>query len=308
MQEKKNKRLLISLTVLIALIVVFYWRGSDSGAEKINKEIFLVEDYQTIDKVVLESGSEKTELKFNGTRWKVNEKLDADRNMISVLFATLQQARPKRKVSSQIEDSLKTQAKNHGVKVSLFAGQSLEKTFYAGGNANKTQAYFVDPESDEIYIMEIPGYRVYVSGILELDENGWRDKYVFNFNWQNFSGLEVRFPDKSAENFNVFVTKERFGIEGMEADTSKLSNFLDAVAFLTADRFGNDDVLADSLTKAKPVMEIIVKDIANRNYNLKVFRPGTTEVTALVPENQLAFFNPRKIQPIIRPKSFFRKR
>src|SRR5689334_19973532 len=123
MEEKKNKRLLISLTVLIALIVVFYWRGSDTGAEEINKEVFLVEDYQTIDKVVLESGSQKTELKFNGTRWKVNEKLDADRNMISVLFATLQQARPKRKVSAQIEDSIKTQVKNNGVKVSLFAGQ-----------------------------------------------------------------------------------------------------------------------------------------------------------------------------------------
>src|SRR5690349_16441857 len=105
------------------------------------------------------------------------EKTDCGRNLISVLFCTIQQTWPKRKVTSQIEESIKTQVKNNGVKVSLFAGQSLEKTFYAGGNANKTQAYFIDTETDEIYIMEIPGYRVYVSGILELDESGWRDKY-----------------------------------------------------------------------------------------------------------------------------------
>ncbi len=42
--------------------------------------------------------------------------------------------------------------------------------------------------------MNIPGYRVYVSGIFELDESGWREKRVFAFNWQNFQKLDAHFP------------------------------------------------------------------------------------------------------------------
>jgi hypothetical protein len=308
MREKRNKMLLISLSVLLALIAFFSWQGRTNNQTDVDKSVFNLDDYKTIDKVVLESSSGKQELAFNGTRWKLNGAFDADRNMVSVLFATLEQAKAKRKISSGGNDSLQSAIKNNGVKVSLFAGQSLQQEFYASGNATKTQAYFFDPAGKEAYVMEIPGYRVYVSGILELDENGWRDKYVFNFNWRNFTGLDVKFPNKPSENFKVSVSKEFFGIDGLEADTAKLNTFLDNISLLTVDRFVNDAKARDSIAKGKPEMEVIVRDVANREYRLLIFAGGKSEVLGLVPENQLAHFNIRKIQAIVRPRSFFKKR
>jgi hypothetical protein len=308
MQEKRNKLLLISLTVMLSLIVFFLWRGGTSGQTDLDKDFFNIEDYKAIDRVILESPQGKRELKFNGTRWKVNQEYDADRNMISVLFATLEQAKAKRKISGTKKDSLNAVILSSGVKVSLYAGQSLQQEFYAGGNGAKTQGYFFDPGQKEAYVMEIPGYRVYVSGIFEVDENGWRDKYVFNFNWRNFTGLEVNFPNKPSENFKVSVSKDFFGIEGMDADTAKLNTFLDHVSLLTVDRYSNDVAMRDSLAKIEPQMSIIVSDVANRSYKLDVFATGNTDVAGLVPENQLAYFNLRKIQAIVRPRSFFKKR
>jgi hypothetical protein len=308
MQEKRNKMLLISLSVLLALIAFFSWQGRTNDQTDVDKSVFNLEDYKTIDKVILESPKGKQELAFNGTRWKLNGAFDADRNMVSVLFATLEQAKAKRKISASRIDSLHSQLVNNGVKVSLFAGQSLQQEFYASGNDTKTQAYFYDPILRQAYVMEIPGYRVYVSGIFELDENGLRDKYVFNFNWRNFTGLEVKFPNKPSENFKVSVSKQFFGIDGMEADTAKLNTFLDNVSLLTVDRFIDDVTGRDSIARSKPEMEVVVRDVANREYQLLILAGGKGEVLGLVPENQLAYFNIRKIQAIVRPRSFFKKR
>jgi hypothetical protein len=308
MQERRNKILLASLSVLVIMIVFFAWRGREQDRADIDKNIFQLHDYSSIDKVILESGGVRTVLQFNGTRWKVNEQHDADRNMVSVLFATLQQARAKRKIAESVKDSVQTLINQNGVRVSLFAGSSLQQEFLVGGNSTKTQAWFHDPSVKETYVMEIPGYRVYVSGVFELDENGWRDKYVFNFNWRNFSGLEVRFPRKPGENFTVASRKGFFGIEGMDADTARLNTFLDHVSLLTVDRYADQTPKRDSLATATAQMEIIVRDVGSREYRLQLFGSQTSEVPGLVPVNQLAYFNVRKIQPLIRPKSFFRKR
>ena len=86
--------------------------------------------------------------------------------MIEVLFATLQQAEPKRPVSPSIRDSVRQDLRQRGVRVSLFSSGVKEVGFYAGGNMKKTQAFFSHEQKDETpYVITIPGYRVYVSGI-----------------------------------------------------------------------------------------------------------------------------------------------
>src|SRR6478735_3423878 len=163
MQRKRNIQLLFALAYLIAttVLLLFFFNRKD---EVIDKNIFRVQDLKQIDKIVLTKDEQVIELKFDGARWKVNNQL-ADRNMIDVLFATLQQAEPKRSVTESLQDSIGTLLKNDGVKVSLFGADELQKEFLAGGNATKTQAYFKDLTKGESYLVVIPGYRVYASGI-----------------------------------------------------------------------------------------------------------------------------------------------
>ena len=310
MQKKRNKIRLILLAVLTALTLLVFWWIQPENRLDIDPEIFQVEDLSTISRVDLASDSSSVSLRYDGGRWRVNDSLTADGNMIRVLFATLQQARPKRGVAKATQDSIFHQLQENGVKVSLYQDDELIKQFLAGGNPAKTIAYFADPESKEIYVMAIPGYRVYVSGILELGPHGWRDKFVFNFNWRNFKSLAVAFPERPSENFTVSMQRDFFGIEGMaEADTAKLNAFLDDVSLLTVDEYIPEPALADSLKRVQSGLDLVATDIGNRTYRLRLFDASQSRrVFGLIQGAQPALFDPKKIQPLMKPRSFFRKK
>jgi hypothetical protein len=305
MQEQRNRKLLISLVLLtVVTAVIFYFTQIREHAQ-VDKYILKIQNIDQIDHVVLNSKEGKVDLKYNGSRWLVNGEFVADRNMIKVLFATLQQITPKRQLSESANDSILNSVKNDGVKVELYDGETMVKTFYAGGNELKTQGYISNGENGNVYLATIPGYRVYVSGIFELNEDGFRDKYVFPFNWQNFKSLQVEFPARPSENFMVRYEKEFFTISGEnKVDTAKLNTFLDQVSLLAVNRF-DSSISEDSVATAKPVMAVTIEDIANRKYLLKIFQPEIRgEVLGLIAEKP-AFFSRQKIQQILKPKSFF---
>ena len=309
MQEKKNIRSLITLVTLLLLTVIVYSISQNSHKTITDPDIFQVKDYNTIDRIVLESPADTISIGFDGTRWRINERYQADRQMVDLLFATLQQVKPRRPVAAAISDSIASRLKAAGVRVSIYTGNDLQKIFFAGGDSHKTQAYFMDPETAGVYVVGIPGYRVYASGIFELDKNEWRDKYVFAFNWRNFERMEVTFPGKPAENFAVAMHENFFGIEGIsQTDTSRLNTFLDDVSLLTVAKYLNDSQIStDSLLREKAQMHIRVKDIGKREYSLAIYaeKRGRDQVPGLVNETQVALFNQRSIRNILKPKSYF---
>lgn len=303
MLEKRNKRLLISLVMLVVSIALVAWLATDKEKKYVNKDLFKVADLKTIDRVELQSGKDKVVLSFNGTRWLVNDSLIADRDMVDVLFATLLQAEPKRPVSERMKDSVATQLANTGVRVSLLEKGVVQKNFTAGGNEGKTVSYFKD-EAGNVFMMVIPGYRVYVSGIFELSESSWRDKFVFGFNWTNFKSLRAEFPKQSSGNFEVSNENGVFAVQGIATDTAKLNDFLDAVSLLTVDEYLKED----TLTKHEALMKIVVNDVAGRRYELTVLAQHTAGRTACLLRNgSLCYIDSRKLNRIVRRREFFGK-
>ena len=310
MQERKNKQRFILLAALTVATLLLLWWAQPENRIDVDQNIFQVEDLTAISQVKLENDSSVVVLSFDGGRWRVNDEYNADGNMISVLFATLQQARPKRAVGVAQQDSVFQNLIRNGVKVSLYEGSDLRKEFWAGGNRAKTQAYFADPATQQVFVMAIPGYRVYTAGILELPENGWRDKFVFGFNWRNFKSLEAKFPDRPAENFKVSRGKDFFEIEELpQTDTARLNTFLDDLSLLLVDEYVTEPKLIDSLSTIKPRVEFRLFDIGNREYRLRVYSPVSSgKAPGLIQDAQAAYFDSRKIQALLKPKSFFRKK
>jgi hypothetical protein len=309
MQQKRNIRLLISLCVLIVitLAVLFLFNRERTT---VDKTIFQVADLKTIDNVVLELDSVKTELALDGIRWKVNGQV-ADRALIDVLFATLQQAEPKRKVSEKLADSLKTFLEKEGVHVTLSQKGEPVLDFFAGGNSAKTQAYFTKGGDDDVYIMIIPGYRVYTSGIFELEAPGWKDKYVFNINWENFKSLSASFAASPVDNFEVVMDKFPEIKDIAQADTAKLNEFLDNISLLTVDQYlTKDEARAyDSALFTSVGFDITVTDISGKTYELKLYPEiGKPRVFGVVQKLYPAVFDSRKILPLMKSKGWFTKK
>jgi hypothetical protein len=286
-----------------------YIAGRSDGTVEVDKNLFKDFDLQDIDRVTLASKKGDVVLSFNGSKWTVNDQFDADASMIQILFATLQQAEPKRPVSSSIRDSVSRSLKENGVHVSLFSSGAKQIGFFAGGNERKSQAFFCLDDNDAIpYLMTIPGYRVFVSGIFEVPESDWKDKLVFGFNWRNFETLEAVFPESQDQGFTVSLQDNYFGIEGMAAvDTARLNQFLDDVSLLTAISFVDQPILGDSVSKPPAMIVITVKDIAQRTYTLELYKPSATgqNVPGLINGKQWAFFQLERVQPIVRKRAFF---
>lgn len=307
-QEKKNRLLFISLIVMMSLSIGLYVadRSEDHG---VDRNVFRIENPQAVDRVLLRAGDDSVDIKFSGSGWVVNDSLKADAGMIKVLMATLMQQEAMRHVGARLNDSLSRWLEVNGVRVTVFKAGEVAKDFYAGGNAGKTRAYFRETESETVYVMAIPGYRVYVAGIYELDAGGFRDKYVFGFRWENFRRMSVRFPSRPADGFNVVLEKGgRYFVIGdlQQTDTARLNSFLTDVSLLKVDEFARPES-ADPVVSRIPLMEIIVEDHASRKYPLEIFpfpRDGMVPAKA---GNESVYFQPAKIRGLLRPRSFFEK-
>jgi len=304
MQERKNKRLVISLIVLscvLGLVVAFNTRQDTD----LNDDVYSVPELRNIDRVTLVSAKDKVELSFGGSRWKVNGQ-NADRNLVEVLFATLQQVKPKRAVATSLQDSIIARLREEGVKVSLYTDDRLIKTFYAGGNSEKNQAYFALPDGTEAHIMTIPGYRVYASGIFEVPAIDWREKLIFDFSWRNFKNLKARFRNPKGD-FEVELNRNIAVIKDIaEADTAKLNTFMDDLSLLTVEKYLAGPI-SDSVSQTAPLATFTIEDIANRKYGLEIFE-NRNQLLGRINNSQWAILDERRTMAVMRPKEFFIKR
>lgn len=307
-QATKNKRRLITLVLLVCATVGAAWYSSRSSGGVVDEDLFRLDNYKAINKVVLESPNGVVELGYRDSKWRVNDTLAADVRMIQVLFATMQQAAVKRPLAGLDHDSIARNLEENGIHVTLFEGDEAVQRFVAGGNRSRTQSYFKFPGSDEVYAVVIPGYRVYVSGIFEMTPNQWREKYVFGFNWVNFRELEVTFPTRATEGFRI-TRSERgfFEVDGLaDTDTAKVNAYLDQVSLLMADEFLSG-VSTDTLAAVPATMILTIGTVADTTYTLSLFAEEPRGVPGLLNGREAVLFSRERVEAILRGRLHFRK-
>lgn len=305
MDPRRNKQLAVSLGVLLIVSAVLLWFSREEERPAVDRDVFAVIETEKVNRVTLSRASDTVTLAYDGTRWTVNGR-DADVQMVKVLMATLRQAEPHRPVAARMVDTVNAQLARRGTRVTVEQNDGTTLTFQAGGNRGKTEAWFVKAGDAQPYIMIIPGYRVYVSGIFELEAAGWRNKRIFDFNWRNFKSLTASYPKEPASGFTVEMKQRYFGIRGLDpVDTTKLNDYLDAVSLLLAKRFVTGAV--DTVTRGGPVARVEILDIADRRYALELFAPLGDEPEAFgrLPDGQWVAFDRADIASIVRRRGWF---
>lgn len=309
-QKKKNISLLISLAVLIIISAILLAAGGHAPSP-IDTALFKLPDPTTVDRVLIEHANNSIDLTYRSGSWRVNDTLRADRNMIDVLFATVEQAIPKRNVASRIKDSVIQSIQANGTKVSFYSDNEIQKQFSVWGDERSGLTYFSGSGEPDPMIMAIPGYRVQVSGIFEQPLNTWRDKRIFDLNWRNFKELEAHFPRDPKQDFTVAMTGRYFSIVNeSKIDTSMLNDYLDVVSLISADQFYSrgESSTTDSLIKTTPIMSIEVKDISDKIYTLKLFEIRQGQRNAIAQwGNDYVWFNRQNILQIYKKRGEFVK-
>ncbi|MFM8911853.1 MAG: DUF4340 domain-containing protein [Flammeovirgaceae bacterium] len=305
MQQNRNIRLTISLAVLSIATAVVLVFGFSTGSE-IDKGLFKVVDQSEVSEVRFTASKDPMQLKYDGAKWLVNGK-EADRQLVRVFFATILQAEPKRKVASSLVDSLRKVTA--AVKITLRKDGEMLKEYFVAGNPAKSETYFYF-EGGDWYVVTIPGYRVYVASVFELTESDWREKRIFNFNWQNFKSLRTTFPQQQSEDFSITAQKQYIAIDGMEAaDTTKLLGYLDQVLQMASDKLlsAEEAKSYDSLLNTSPAVTVSIYDIANREWKLSVFGTPLAQKLVLAQSNQEAILlNAKAAAVLLRGRSYFK--
>jgi hypothetical protein len=311
MKKISDSYLTVSLIVLIVLSAVLFFFGRDESRPEIKRDYFKAKNSEKVDHVTLQSPRGNVDLRFENKHWRVNEKWDADMQMIKLFFATLSQTEVRRPVANNIRDSIAQRLGNVGTHVQLFEDGKVVSDFMAGGNEAKTESWFMKVDEQQPYVVIIPGYRVYVSGIVELEAGGWRNKRIFDFYWGNFKSLRASYMREPTQDFEIELKGAYFGIKNMQkVDTAKLNSYLDAVSLLFATRYvPAGKPVADSLAKAQPAARIDIRDIADRTYSIELFTPrkNDNEVYGKTADGEIVAFSKNAVAEIVRRRDYFKE-
>ena len=281
-----NTPYLVSLLALLALCAVLaFWPTTRSAT--VNPNIYKVSDQTKIDRVVFASPTDTVEVAYLEQRWKVNGRHKADRNLITALFATVYQAIAKREVAPSLADSVARLVASEGTYVSLFEQGELRKAFWVHGSPATNETWF-QLDGGKPHVVTIPGYRVYIASVFQLGEDVWRDKRVFDINWQNFRVCESAFLAAPADGFSVRLVGAALEVPDVPAlDTARVASYLDAVSLLMAERFVSKLTPPwDSLARTQPFHRTVLTDVAGRQHLLELFAPLPEQRSLLAQNGQ----------------------
>lgn len=276
----KNTRLIIILAALIVISVglALTERGGQSG--NIQADKFKIEDTTAIDRINIKSPKVDHSLERTSSGWQLNETYDVDPSLIKIASFILNNVQAKRPVSRVSNEEIVNELKTVGYAVSIELKSGDTRRLIVGGNATKTRAYFMEADDDRAYIVEIPGYSNYLSGIFELTTDQWRDRLLFSSSWRTIQQLTLDFFEPYRTDLEIGFDGNFLAAKGVtKMDTTAFMKYIGQYEYFQINDFLQDGKYPryDSLKGTNPVAILKLKDIdVSKNSELKIFNkiPG----------------------------------
>lgn len=301
---------MIIFLLLLAWTVVFF-NLRDSGKRiSVDENKFAVADTARIQRVILQKSSGEEIILDKGTnRWRVNDQYDLDPSMKTVLLAVLNQVRVKRPVPKNKIGSIDEDLDQKGNRVQIIMDDGKSKTFMAGGNGISI-SYFKYPGEDP-YIVYLPGYESYVSGIFDVTVNDWRDRLIFQTSWLGLKELSIVYPDQPANNVVIKAENNLYRVENVaDLDTVALMSYIDDISYFYTDQYINAGQIPayDSIMKTKPVALFSVDAIGLKTpIHMQFYRPlpGDKVRLGVINGKDMCLFAEQRIRYIFKEKNDF---
>ncbi len=310
-QKTKNIALIIAILVLTGTAALLYFSGGPSRKVDFDETKFTIADTSRIHKIVIKGNSFTNTLQDSAGTWMVNHKYPLDPSMKKVLMAVLNRVRIHRKAPKNLKDSIARHLEKNGYRVSIYDANDLMQSYLAGGN-DISVSYFMGDDG-EPYVVHLPGYNSYVSGIFEVSENDWRDRFVFSTSWMGIKKLALDYTDDKDKSFIIRSGAGFPNVEGInKPDTSRLMQYINLFHTFAVDQYLDSGRVAryDSLSLTKPWAILTVDAISLSSPCVVKFfprLPGDRLLVGRLNENQIVLFSYDRIKEIFKTKSWFGK-
>jgi hypothetical protein len=278
---KKN---LISLAILIGLGYAVYHLFSNSDSSSLGKKAlsdFAISDTSQVGSIIIDDSRHIVELKRGeGKLWSLNDTMIAMPHHVDLLlrtFATVGVQSPVSKVQRQTAIRI-IMGDTRKVKILDKEGKWI-KTWYVGRATQNNQGTFAlletpeDGLSDQPYIIEVRGFRGFLTTRFHADIKEWRWTGLFYYPDLDFKSVKVETPRDKEFGFHVdvidrfsgeFLVKDH---EGNEIEKSKpaIAAFLGNFKQINVEHFNLNITPAqeDSILNTPPAFRISVTDKTN---------------------------------------------
>lgn len=311
MRRRKNIFLLILLILLVGLSFIIGTGGPEKKRLSLDEDYFAITDSSEITRVIMKSGKINNVITRTNGVWRVNNKYPLDPSMKTVLLTVLERIRPQRPVPITKADGIREKLNNEGIKVEIYESDKLIKTFLAGGNGISV-SYFMN-EGEDPYIVHLPGYDSYVSGIFEVSENDWRDRFVFSTNWIGLKELTMEYPMESNSGFNLYTLGKDIIIDGIkELDTVVMMEYIENFQYFMVDQYiqYGDNPQYDSIYSSIPFAILKIDDTSfEKPVIIKFFRISEKEPLILcLIGDQPAIISSKRTESIFKKRGDFMRK
>ncbi len=172
---------------------------------------FNVEDTASVDRIfMVDKENNIVDLtKSKNGQWYVNDKYLAKKNNIQLLLKTLHRMRIKTPVAKAAEGNILKRLATKSVKVEVYSGNNLLKTIYIGGvTQNQLGTYALIKGSNRPFVIEIPGFRGYLSSRFTTYPISWRTTRVFYYNESQIDRIKVDVGNDPQNSFEIDVQRQ----------------------------------------------------------------------------------------------------
>ncbi len=296
----KKYRISIILLLVLAVIAVIVLTKNTGDTFRNKSNVFAISDTTSVTKFFLadkNNNTVKVERKADGS-WLLNDKYDVSPAMIQVILKTFIGIDVKAPVTKSTRNtiirlmagkSVKTEIYqrvyriNLFDKIKLFPHEKLTRTYYVGdATMDNSGTYMLMEGSEEPYIVNLPGFRGFVSTRYSALEGDWRSHAVFRFRVPEIASVGVQFNEKPENSFLITNPDNRsFTLTSMidnrnieRFDTAKVVEYLSMYRNLNYERVLDEmaKTKMDSILSLTPTYVITLVDKAGKQHTLKTWK------------------------------------
>lgn len=283
---KKKSILLVTLLVILGFLgfmaTNLVRNSGKSDTELLN---FDIKDTATIDRIVLtEPSGMNFELIRKGIKWEDKDGNCVVQEPVFYMLETIHNIEFKGYVPEASRDQLKKRMAANATKVEIYQQGEWKKTWFIGSSTPDHYGTYMlletpDQKSDLPVIMKVKGLHGIIGPRFFADARRWKCTNIFELERDQIAMVEVKNLDNSARSFKVTKNGSSYGVyQNGKAlsmvDTNMIIRYLNNYKKIHYEyaNFELNDKQLDSIKKAKPFVELTVKQITGKSEKLRLFR------------------------------------
>ena len=293
---KKIGTIIAVIVILVAAFLIF--RKNINQTHGLDSNVFRLNKPEQIDKILLSPNNSKLNYiilyKENG-RWLVkNDKLTepADTHSIrELLHWVMKKVEIKSPVSDAEKEPVTREIALNGVKTIFYSGNSEINTFYIG-NPTPTQeaTYMYHPDMERPCIIEIAGFKGYLTPYFTLDIDAWRSPVILDVPAEQIQKVAINWPENPANGFiisrenNALLLKDANGKTIQGVGNTRLLSFLERFQNVAREYgetagINRKPTVRDSIINQGPFFSIDITDVNGKKHGINMFKMKTSAET-----------------------------